>query len=136
DFPVSNPAFAYLVTSAIAKGRITGMNLNEAKAVPGVLDILTHENTGDLQEIKYAPGGGGVISSIQDLGPEIRYGGQIVAMVVADTFESAREAARKVKVTYQPERPSATFGSVGLAEQEADEGGKALPIAGDADADF
>ncbi|HEY7943139.1 MAG TPA: xanthine dehydrogenase family protein molybdopterin-binding subunit, partial [Casimicrobiaceae bacterium] len=51
DFPVSNPAFAYLVTSTIAKGRITALDLAEARAVPGVLDILTHENTGDLKAV-------------------------------------------------------------------------------------
>src|SRR5262245_7067362 len=45
DFPVRNPAFAYLVTSPIAKGRISQIDLGEALAVPGVLDILTHENT-------------------------------------------------------------------------------------------
>ena len=45
DFPVSNPAFAFLVLSPIAKGRIVGFDLNEARGVAGVLDILTHENT-------------------------------------------------------------------------------------------
>ena len=41
DEPVANPAFAYLVTSAIARGRIGGFKLDQAKAVLGVLDILT-----------------------------------------------------------------------------------------------
>ena len=45
DFPVSNPAFAFLVTSAIAKGRIERIDLADAKSVPGVLEIFTHENT-------------------------------------------------------------------------------------------
>ena len=48
DEPVANPAFAYLVTSAIARGRIGGFNLDRAKALAGVLDILTHENVGGL----------------------------------------------------------------------------------------
>ncbi|MGH6664255.1 MAG: xanthine dehydrogenase family protein molybdopterin-binding subunit, partial [Pseudolabrys sp.] len=79
DMPVNNPAFAYLVTSAIAKGAITNIDLNEARAVPGVLDIFTHENTGELKKIKYVAGGGGVNSSVQDLGPKIQHDGQIVA---------------------------------------------------------
>jgi CO/xanthine dehydrogenase Mo-binding subunit len=33
--------------SPIAKGRIVGFDLTEARAVPGVLDILTHENAAD-----------------------------------------------------------------------------------------
>jgi xanthine dehydrogenase YagR molybdenum-binding subunit len=133
DMPVPNPAFAFLVTSAIAKGSITGMDLSEAKAVPGVLEILTHENIGDLKEIKYTPGGGGASTSVQDLGPKIQHDGQIVAMVVADTFEAAREAAYKVKITYSEETPSATFDSPGVT-QAADK--KPVPKAGDAEKDF
>jgi xanthine dehydrogenase YagR molybdenum-binding subunit len=37
DFPLNNPAYAFLVTSAIAKGRIERLDLAEARAVPGVL---------------------------------------------------------------------------------------------------
>jgi xanthine dehydrogenase YagR molybdenum-binding subunit len=133
DMPVPNPAFAFLVTSAISKGTITDMDLDEAKAVPGVLDILTHENTGDLKEIKYAPGGGGASTSIQDLGPKIQHDGQIVAMVVADTFEAAREAAHKVNITYSEEIPSASFDAAG-ATQAPDK--KPVPKAGDAEKAF
>jgi xanthine dehydrogenase YagR molybdenum-binding subunit len=46
DFPVANPAYAVLVTSAIARGSIAGMEMREAQAVPGVLEIFTHQNTG------------------------------------------------------------------------------------------
>jgi xanthine dehydrogenase YagR molybdenum-binding subunit len=135
DFPVSNPAFAFLVTSAIAKGRIERMELDEAKAVPGVLDILTHENTGDLKPVKF--GGVGVTTSIQRLGPEIFHDGQIIAMVVADTFEAAREAAYKMRVSYAAATPSATFGSAGTTQQDATKVSKQfseLPQAGDAEA--
>ena len=52
DTPVGNPAYAVLVTSAIAKGRIERLDLNEARSVPGVLDILTSENTSELKSAK------------------------------------------------------------------------------------
>src|ERR1700704_56283 len=134
DFVVSNPAYAFLVTSAIAKGRIESMDLRAAKAVPGVLSIFNYENTGELKDIKYARGGGGPISSIQGFGPRIDYGGQIVALVVADTFEAAREAAHMVRVNYESEPPSATFDSRGAtSESAANEG---LPQAGDAEQAF
>src|SRR5262245_46229267 len=45
DYAVRNPAFAFLVTRSIARGRIAQMDLADALAVPGVLDILMHENT-------------------------------------------------------------------------------------------
>jgi xanthine dehydrogenase YagR molybdenum-binding subunit len=133
DFVVSNPAYAFLVTSPIAKGRIESMDLRAAKAIPGVLEIFTYENSGELKEIKYAKGGGGPTSSIQGFGPLIQYGGQIVAMVVADKFEAAREAAHMVRVTYTSEPPSATFDSRGISESAANEG---LPQAGDAEQAF
>src|SRR5688500_7820202 len=43
DYPVGRPAYAYLVTSAIARGRIDGFDLTTAKDVSGLLDILTYE---------------------------------------------------------------------------------------------
>src|ERR1041385_3625702 len=58
DMPVRNPAFAFLVTSAIAKGRIDAIDLSEVQAVPGVLDILTHENTKGLRLVKSSAKGG------------------------------------------------------------------------------
>ena len=135
DFPVANPAYAFLVTSAIARGRIEAMELSEAKAVPGVLEIFYHANSSELKQIEYRSGGGGPTSSIQDFGPEIKYGGQIIALVVADTFEAAREAAQKVHVTYQAEQPSATFDSSGVSEEDISEK-KDVPQAGDAEAAY
>src|SRR5690242_1816395 len=88
DIAVSHPAFGYLLTSAIAKGRIGRIDVTEAKRVPGVLEIFTHENTGDLKEVKYGAGGGGPSTSIQGYGPDIHHDGQIIGMVVADTFEA------------------------------------------------
>jgi xanthine dehydrogenase YagR molybdenum-binding subunit len=136
DFAVNNPAFAFLVTSGIARGSIQTMHLDEAKAVAGVLEIFTHENTAELKPVKFGGGGGGASTSIQDFGPRIQHEGQIIAMVVADTFESAREAAYKVRVVYDAEQPSATFGSAGVTEEDAskvNERAKDPPQAGDAE---
>lgn len=134
DTPVGNPAFAVLVTSTIAKGRIERLDLDGARAVPGVLDILTHDNTGELKAVKF---GQGSSTSIEDLGPEIRQAGQIIAVVVADTFEAATEAASRVKATYSKQTPSATFGSPGVTQDDATKVSpqhKHLPQAGDAEA--
>jgi xanthine dehydrogenase YagR molybdenum-binding subunit len=135
DFPVDNPAYAYLVTSAIAKGRIVGMDLSEAHAVRGVLDIFTHENTGELKPMKYVQGGGGPTTSIQGLGPEIFHDGQIIGLVAADSFEAAREAAHKVRVLYLADSPSGTFDSAGVTQTDVSKP-KEAPQAGDADAAF
>src|SRR5215468_3503800 len=116
DVPLSNPAYAFLVTSAIAKGRLARLDLAEAQAVPGVLDILTAENTTELKDGMF---GHGSSTSIQKLGPDIAHDGQIIAMVVADSYEAAREAAYKVKAAYAAEAPSATFGSDGVKVEDA-----------------
>ena len=50
---VPNQAYGYVVTSAIAKGRISSMNLEEANAAPGVLGIVTAANAGKLGQGKY-----------------------------------------------------------------------------------
>ncbi|MGN6459615.1 MAG: xanthine dehydrogenase family protein molybdopterin-binding subunit, partial [Pseudolabrys sp.] len=133
DIAVSHPAFGYLLTSAIAKGHIGRIDVTEAKQVPGVLEIFTHENTGDLKEVKYGAGGGGPSTSIQGYGPDIHHDGQIIGMVVADTFEAAREAAYKVMVTYEAEKPSAGFDAPGAETKPLK---KELPQAGDAAAAF
>jgi len=137
DFAVSNPAYAFLVTSDIAKGQITSMDLAEARMVPGVLEIFTHENTAELKPVKFGGGGGGATTSIQGFGPDIKHDGQIVAMVVADTFEAAREAAYRMHIAYKADTPSATFNSPGTTEEDAskvNERAKDLPQAGDAEA--
>jgi xanthine dehydrogenase YagR molybdenum-binding subunit len=132
DIPVGNPAYAVLVTSAIAKGRIERLDLEEARAVPGVLEILTSENTKELKPAKF---GERSSTSIEELGPDILQGGQIIAIVVADSFEAASEAASAVKVDYAEQTPSATFGSKGVTEDDATKVSKQhkhLPEAGDA----
>ena len=70
DFAVNNPAYAFLVTSAISKGRIADLDVRAAKEVPGVIEVFTYRNTGDLKEVKFAPGGGGATSSVQSMGPD------------------------------------------------------------------
>jgi xanthine dehydrogenase YagR molybdenum-binding subunit len=112
DEPVANPAFAYLVTSSIARGRIGSFDLEAARAVQGVLDILTYENVGSLAKPAVGPDGKGTPTSLENA--QIWHAGQIVAIVVAETYESAREAARKVRVNYIESAPSATFDSPGI----------------------
>ncbi len=137
DFPVSDPAYAFLITSPIAKGRITNIDLAEAKAVPEVLEIFTYDNTKELKKVPFSGGGAGTTSSWQEMGPQIGCDGQIVGMVVADTFEAAREAAYRAKFTFAEEKPSATFDSPGVTEEDAskaNERAKHLPQAGGAEA--
>ena len=112
DEPTANPAYAYLVTSSIARGKIVSFNLEQAHAVRGVLDILTFQNVGSLAKPAQGPDGNATTTSLENA--TIWHAGQIVAIVVADTYEAAREAARRVVVNYVESPPSATFGSAGV----------------------
>ena len=120
DVPLANRAYAYLVTSSIAKGRIDRFDLTVAKQVHGVIDIVTHENAETLKEPKLFSNGGYASTTIQPLkSAEIAHEGQIVAVVLAETFEAAREAAHLVKVSYTAAVPTATFDSPGTTAARA-----------------
>ena len=120
DVALPDVAYAFLVTSAIARGRITSFDLREARALPGVLDILTHETIGDaIRPVKFFTEGGPASNSVVPLGaPEIAYAGQTIAVVLASSYEVARDAAHRVVVDYAVEAPSATFGSPGAVDQD------------------
>jgi xanthine dehydrogenase YagR molybdenum-binding subunit len=131
DEPVANPAYAWLVTSTIARGHIAGFHLEEARAVPGVLDILTHDNVGGEAKPPPQMDGGPTTTTLET--DQVWHDGQIVAIVVADTFEAAREAANRVRIDYRPEPPSASFDSPGIMVEPA--GGAAKPKKGPAKGD-
>ena len=123
DVPVSNPAFAYFVTSGIARGEVTGFDLTKARTAPGVLDILTHETMhGAIKEVPFVMKGGPASTSIRPLdGPHVWHDGQIVAVVLADTFEAARDAAYRIKVSYAAEKPAASLDAQGVTVQPGSE---------------
>jgi xanthine dehydrogenase YagR molybdenum-binding subunit len=131
DEPVANPAYAWLVTSAIARGRIAALRLDAARAVPGVLDILTHDNVGG--QAKPPPTMDGEPTTLTLQTDEIGHDGQIIAIVVAESWEAAREAANRVKADYVAAQPSATFDSPGVTVEPA--GGAAKPKKGPARGD-
>jgi len=134
DFPVAHPAFAALATSSIAKGHIVKIDLAAAKKVPGVLDILTYENTGELKPVPYEGGGGGASTSMQRPGPAIDHDGQIVALVIAETFEAAQEASYKINVIYSAETPTASFPPPGSTASKVSKPPREMPHKGDVDA--
>lgn len=122
DEPVAHLAYAWLVTSAAARGRVAAVDVREARALPGVLDVLTHENSADVRATALFSAGGTAATSIAPLADtRLFHDGQIVAMVVADRFETAREAGHLVRVRYDAQTPSTTLDSAGTTRQTAAE---------------
>ena len=94
---VPNQAHGYVIGSAIPKGRIVSMDLAAAKAAPGVIAIVTAANAGKLNK-------GNFNTALLLGGPRIEHYHQAVALVVADTFEQARDAAHLVRIKYEREQ--------------------------------
>ncbi|QYC45277.1 Xanthine dehydrogenase molybdenum-binding subunit [Nonomuraea coxensis DSM 45129] len=144
-------AHAALVHAAVARGRITAIDTAAARAVPGVIDVLTHENAPAMKPPpKFSPLDLSTIVSATSVNylatDEVHWNGQPVAVVVAETPETARHAAALVRPAYQElpavldfaaEEPNAVpqKGNL-LQESEADKGDaeaalKAAPVAVD-----
>jgi xanthine dehydrogenase YagR molybdenum-binding subunit len=134
DETVPHAAYAFLITSPIARGRVVGFDLGAARAVPGFLDILTHETVGGEAKPPKQMAGGATTTTLES--DRIWHDGQIIGVVVADSFEAAREAAFKVHVRVEAEAPSAGFGSAGVEEEKREDEEKEDFAIGDAEAAF
>lgn len=111
DIPQNSLAFGVLVTSPISRGTVTDADFSRAKSVPGVLDIVSY---GDMSEVKEPVYGNSTSTSLAPLHKRtIFHDGQIVALVVADNFEAASQAAELVRFSYAEESASATLDSRG-----------------------
>ena len=95
DYAVENPAHAVIFKSEIAAGKILSIDRSAAEKSPGVLAVITHENATRLNE-KGGIRGGAFLQS-----PNVEFHGQHIGVVVAETFEQARLAARLIKVKYE-----------------------------------
>ncbi len=111
DFP--NLAYGVLACSTIANGSIISMDTKKAEQAPGVLAVISHENLPTPPG--YMPKGGEEKSPAPSKDYKvfadniIRFNGQPIAIVIADTFERATYAASLVKAQYKKEQPHTDF---------------------------
>ncbi|MFT5433708.1 MAG: putative selenate reductase molybdopterin-binding subunit, partial [Myxococcota bacterium] len=102
DVPQPNMLVARVLRSRYAHARITHIDVEAARAVPGVHAVLTHH---DLPRIVHTTAGQGFPEpSPYDsfvLDNKVRYVGDRVAAVAAETHEAAAEALRRIEVTYE-----------------------------------
>jgi xanthine dehydrogenase YagR molybdenum-binding subunit len=121
DFSLAAMTWAALKMSPIARGKIVGIDERAARALSGVLEILTYRNVGDaVKPGRLFSAGGYMGSSLAPLqSAQIAYGGQIVAVVIAESFEIARHATRLLSVEYQAETPASGFDSPGAECESA-----------------
>jgi len=109
-----NMAYAVFVTSTIAKGTIKNVDTSKALAMPGVLDIIYYANcpavpgysTNAAERPKNVTEWRGY-KALND--NKVRFFGQPIALVVADSFENANAAIRFVKAEYEVEKFETNF---------------------------
>lgn len=105
DHNLDGLVHGYLVTSTIARGTILSMNPDAALAAPGVLAAYTPFNP--LTLFTYpSEQNDEVHPPLRDA--TVRYYGQAIGLVVAETFEQARDAVALIDIRYdaQPARTS------------------------------
>ena len=128
EFNLRNMAYAALVHSTIARGRIERLDATSAEQAPGVLAVISHMNAEHLpyksleKRPPVDPKAGEQLHVFQ--GPEILFVGQPVAVVVAETVEQARAAAALVQVVYY-EAAAATELQQDLAQPPTEASAKA-----------
>ncbi|CNF76264.1 molybdopterin binding aldehyde oxidase and xanthine dehydrogenase [Mycobacterium tuberculosis] len=98
EYPVRAPAYLSAVQAHTGRGEIVSVDTESARRMPGVLAVLSCENAPRLEEPSNAE-----LAVFQSR--RVSYRGQFVAAVVAETLETAREAARLVRVEYAEEDP-------------------------------
>jgi xanthine dehydrogenase YagR molybdenum-binding subunit len=108
EFVVKDLVYGVTVQSTITKGRIRNINIAQAKAIPGVLDVMTYKNSMSLHTLSSGGDPGSGKLGEKDLLPlqndRIFYNGQHVAVVIATSFEVAEYAARLITIEYDEDK--------------------------------
>ena len=109
---VESALHAYFLTSGITRGRILSIDTAPAEALEGVVKVYTHLEAPRRLATPYTQKGGYASDTNMPLvGPDIHHDGQIIAMVIADTYEIARDASHRIVTRYEALVPAATIDS-------------------------
>ncbi|HOW46430.1 MAG TPA: xanthine dehydrogenase family protein molybdopterin-binding subunit [Rubrivivax sp.] len=114
DVVLPGQTYGFFVRSPYANARIKAVNLDAARAMPGVVGIVTGA---DIAEAKVGGLPCGWLIHSKDGTPmkepahpvlahgKVRYVGDALALVVAETYLQARDAAEAVEVDYEELAP-------------------------------
>lgn len=97
EYAAEGMATGVMVRATITKGRVRRIDEDAVRALPGVLGVWS----GD--PLIRNPAQGTLNHSPVQPGDEIAYFGQPVAVVVAESFEQAAHAARRLRIEYDVE---------------------------------
>lgn len=92
---------AVSVQSTVAAGRVASIDAAEVEALPGVIAVLTHANAPRLGAPRMFPAGAAASTFLPLQDDRVRWSGQHVALVVAETLDAAAEGAARLRVRYE-----------------------------------
>ncbi|MEM0377794.1 MAG: xanthine dehydrogenase family protein molybdopterin-binding subunit [Thermosphaera sp.] len=92
-----NPVFVYSVRAKYAHARIKSIDYGEALKYPGVLKVLTARDIPGINDVGYVLPDQPLLAD-----KKVRYIGDTVALVIAESLENARDAGELVNVDYDP----------------------------------
>ncbi|TPG13496.1 xanthine dehydrogenase family protein molybdopterin-binding subunit [Sphingomonas koreensis] len=95
EYDVADLAYGFLVRATIPHGRIVKVDADSVRSIPGVIDVVTDFET----FIRNSQQGGETEAPTQGV-QNIAYFGEIVAIVLADSYETARDAAQRLRIDY------------------------------------
>jgi xanthine dehydrogenase YagR molybdenum-binding subunit len=106
EFAAPGLLHGYVISSAITKGRVKRIDARAAEALDGVRLVLTHDNRPHMPWLDRSykdddARGGSPFRPLYD--DKVRFAGQPVALVVAESLELARHAASLVRIQYASE---------------------------------
>jgi xanthine dehydrogenase YagR molybdenum-binding subunit len=96
EYPIENVAYGFLVGARIGAGKVIRIDADAVQAIPGVIDVVT-----DLDRFIRVSGQGGETEAPTQGVQDIAFMGQIVAIVVAESYEVARDAALQLHIEYE-----------------------------------
>ena len=107
DFNQPGQLYAVIVGATVGLGHVTGVDTASVETMPGIEAVLTHLNAPRLAYRPHKgvidPDEGERLHVLQD--EQVRFFGQPVAVVVADTLDHAERGAAALRVTYEARRP-------------------------------
>ena len=104
DVPADDALVATMVCATVPRAERATVDAAEALSAPGTVAVLTAD---DLPPLFYqGPVGQSVLPMTDHV---VRYEGQPLALVLADTVERSRYAAELVRVAYEGVRPAVVF---------------------------
>lgn len=113
EYDLPNLTYGVLACSTIANGNIMAMDTKKAERAPGVLAVISHINLEKPPGYEPSPEEKKSASPKKDYkvfaDNIIRFNGQPVALVIADTFERATYAASLIKAQYKKGEPHTDF---------------------------